>query len=55
MTFSDKNNDSHLIYFKMQTQHSYLLLSSFINEAIKCKKMEFKRGIDLLGIENVSI
>ncbi len=55
VTFLDKNNNNHLVYFRMPTQHSYLSLSSFINEAIKFKKMEFKRRIDLISIENVSI
>jgi hypothetical protein len=55
ITFIDKNSQTQLIYFKLETKQSYLLLSPFINEAIKLKKMEFKRGIDLLGIENVVV
>ncbi len=55
VTFFDSSNEGHLIYFKMLTPQSYLSLSVFINQSIKLGKMEFKRGIDLLGIENVSI
>ncbi|SDT62547.1 hypothetical protein SAMN05216490_4413 [Mucilaginibacter mallensis] len=54
VTFTDKFNQTHTIYFKMETEHSYLSLDTFINAAIKAKKLQFKRGIDLLGIENIS-
>ena len=54
VTFTDKLNQTHTIYFKMETEHSYLSLDTFINAAIKAKKMQFQRGIDLLGIENIS-
>jgi hypothetical protein len=55
ISFIDNKNETHLVYFKMQTEHSYLSLAPFVNQAIKLNKMPFNRGIELLGIENVSI
>ena len=54
VTFTDKLGQIHTIYLKMETEHSYLSLDTFINAAIKANKMQFQRGIDLLGIENIS-
>jgi hypothetical protein len=55
VTFTDNNNEEQVIYFQLKAKDEYKSLSPFINEAIKLKKMQFKQGIDLVGIENVSI
>jgi hypothetical protein len=55
VSFTDNKNQSQTIYFRFQSKHGYQALAPFINEAIKLKKMEFKRGIDLLGIESISV
>lgn len=55
VSFADKNNEDHIVYFKLPTQHSYLSLAPFINRAIKLNRMAINRGIELLGIENISI
>lgn len=55
VSFSDSNNEDQGCYFQLKNEQEFKSLSPFINEAIKLKKMNFKKGIDLLGIENVSI
>lgn len=55
VTFIDEAQQEHIIYFKLEDKHQYILLSNFVNEAIKLNKITFQRGIDLLGIENISI
>ena len=55
VTFTDASGETQTVYFKLATEHHYQELTPFINEAIKAKKMDFKRGIDLMGIENISI
>jgi hypothetical protein len=55
VTFTDNKGQTQTIYFRLETEHHYQDLAPFINQAIKLKKMDFKRGIDLVGIENVSI
>ncbi|HVS91118.1 MAG TPA: hypothetical protein VHE59_03735 [Mucilaginibacter sp.] len=55
ISFTDKNNEDHIIYFQLKTEHSYLSLAPFINRAIKLNRMTVNSGIELLGIENVSI
>lgn len=55
VTYTDSSGETQTIYFKLATEHHYDCLSPFINAAIKAKKLAFKRGIDIVGIENVSI
>jgi|SRR6185437_5836173 len=55
VTFTDKKDQSQPIYFRIQSEHGKDALAPFINKAIKLKKTEFKRGIDLLGIESISM
>lgn len=55
VSFTDSKNQSQTIYFRVQGEHGKDALAPFINEVIKLKKMEFKRGADVLGIESVSI
>jgi hypothetical protein len=55
ISFTDKNNEDHLVYFKLQTEHSFQSLAPFINRAIKLNRMSTSRGIELMGIENISI
>jgi hypothetical protein len=54
ITFSDNMNVTQTLYFQMLNKDSHLALSPFINEAIRAKKMSFNRGIELVGIENIS-
>ncbi|MFI5139418.1 MAG: hypothetical protein ACHQIM_16465 [Sphingobacteriales bacterium] len=54
VSFTDSKNQNQIIYFRFQGKHGYQSLSPFINEAIKLKKMEFNRGVDLLGIESIT-
>jgi hypothetical protein len=49
------NGVDQKIFFQLKEKDDYKLLVPFINEAIKARKMEFKQGIDLVGIENVYI
>ncbi len=55
VTFTYSAGEDQVIYFQLRNKDEYKSLSPFINEAIKLKKMQFKDGIDLVGIENVSI
>lgn len=55
VAFTDSKGHEHIIYFKLYVKYHYKELAPFLNEAIKAKKMEFKQGIDLVGIENISI
>jgi len=55
VSFTDSKNQSQTIYFRVQSEHGKDALAPFINEAIKLKKMERERGIDLLGIESITI
>ncbi|MGZ3757158.1 MAG: hypothetical protein ACXVAY_17340 [Mucilaginibacter sp.] len=55
VSFLDSNNEDQGCYFQLKNEQEFKSLSPFINEAIKLKKMDFKQGIDLLGIENVSL
>lgn len=55
VTFIDIKNQNQQIYFKIADPQGQILIAPFINEAIKMKKMEFKRGVDLIGIENINI
>jgi len=52
--FTDNLNQTQTIYFRMMTEHSYLSLCPFINEAVKLNKMQFKQAVDLVGYGNVS-
>jgi hypothetical protein len=55
ITFTDNSGESHLIYLKLETKHSYLSFALFINAAVKTNKLTFNHAIDLIGIENVSL
>jgi len=52
VTFKDKDNQTHLINFRLMGEHSYLSLSDFINEAVKMGKLHIYRAEDLIGKEN---
>ena len=51
--FTDENGDDQLFYFQLQKIEDYKKLVPFINIAIRGKKLSFKRGVELVGIENI--
>jgi hypothetical protein len=53
--FTDKEGQTHQVYFRLDAKNEYQSFSPFINEAVRLKKMQFKQAIDAVGIENVSI
>jgi hypothetical protein len=55
VSFTDGTGKEQQIFFQLKNKNQYKELAPFINEAIRLKKMQFKQGIDLVGIENVSI
>ena len=54
VTFSDKQGDTKLIYFRARGPHSSDSLSEFINEAVKLKKMTYNRATDILGADAIT-
>ncbi|MES2448821.1 MAG: hypothetical protein V4546_16675 [Bacteroidota bacterium] len=50
--FTDKNNQIHLVYFKLNYKYEHERLFPFITEMIKINKISFLRGIELLGIND---
>ncbi|OKS89101.1 hypothetical protein [Mucilaginibacter polytrichastri] len=53
--FTDNENQTHQVYFRLDAKNEYLSLSPFINQAVSLKRMRFKDAIDSIGIENVSV
>jgi hypothetical protein len=52
--FTDGNNQSVQVYFRIQGKHGSQALYPFINEAVKCGAMTYYRAIDLIDVENVT-
>ena len=55
ISFTDNAGNDYKFYFQLKFKEHYQDLAPFINVAIKANKITFKRAIDLVGIENVSI
>jgi hypothetical protein len=51
--FTDETNQPHEIYFRCETEHSFMHVIEFINEAVKLCKMSSYRAEDIIGKENV--
>lgn len=50
--FTDKNNQIHLVYFRLNYKNEHERLFPFITQMIKINKISFLRGIELLGIND---
>jgi len=49
VTFTDKKDDTYQVNFRVQSEHGHQAFAPFINEAVKLRKMDFKRAAVLLG------
>lgn len=53
--FTTNNDEQHIIQFKIKTKQGYLVLSSFINSALKFQKISPHRVKELIGEESIII
>jgi hypothetical protein len=53
--FTNNADESYQVSFRVQSEHGYQALAPFINEAVKLRKMDFKRASDLLGNDGIPV